>query len=158
MTKEANALSKALGISASEASVLNVALGDIYQSSDAMLTANKTLTKQLLNNEEAFTHLGVATRDQNGNYRNSLEVMLEVNEKLLAFKEGADRNIEGTNGHGNDATPCNEIAMSVSLTPSLSRKRGERSEGGVAGSKSLRVFHVKRSSVSDGRHPRQNHR
>ena len=41
-----------------------------------------------------------------------------------------------SNGHGNDATPCNETAISVSLTPSLSRKRAR-------GSKSLRVFHVK---------------
>ncbi len=47
-----------------------------------------------------------------------------------------------SNGHGNDATPCNETAMSVSLTPSLSRKRAR-------GSKSLREFHVKIYSLRE---------
>ena len=85
MTKEANALGKSLGISATEASILNIALGDIYQSSDTMLAANKAMTKQLVSNEDAFKSLGVATRDQNGHYRNSLDIMLDVNGRLLAF-------------------------------------------------------------------------
>lgn len=100
MTKEANALGKSLGISATEASVLNIALGDIYQSSDTMLAANKALTKQLIGNEGAFKELGVATRDQNGHYRNSLDIMLEVNQRLLGFREGTDRNIEGMKVYG----------------------------------------------------------
>ena len=100
MTKEANALGKSLGISATEASILNIALGDIYQSSDTMLAANKAMTKQLVSNEDAFKSLGVATRDQNGHYRNSLDIMLDVNGRLLAFREGTDRNIEGMKVYG----------------------------------------------------------
>jgi hypothetical protein len=100
MTKEANALGKSLGISATEASILNIALGDIYQSSDTMLAANKAMTKQLVSNEDAFKSLGVATRDQNGHYRNSLDIMLGVNGRLLAFREGTDRNIEGMKVYG----------------------------------------------------------
>lgn len=100
LTMEANSLAKALGISATEASVLNVALGDIYQSSETMLAASNALTKQLVKNEDAFKGLGVATRDQNGNFRSSLDIMLDVNKRLMHFKEGTDRNIEGMKVYG----------------------------------------------------------
>lgn len=100
LTKEANELGKTFGITASEASILNIALGDIYQSGETAQAANKALTKQLVSNEGAFKSLGVATRDQNGNYRNSLDVMLDVNKRLGEFKEGTDRNVEGTKIYG----------------------------------------------------------
>ena len=100
LTNEANALAKTFGITASEASVLNIALGDIYQSGETAQLANKALTKQLVNNEGAFKSLGVATRDQNGNYRSSLDIMLDVNKRLMDFKEGTDRNVEGTKIYG----------------------------------------------------------
>lgn len=58
ITKEANAPSKSLGISATEASILNIALGDIYPSSDTMLFANKTMTKQRVSNEDTFKSSG----------------------------------------------------------------------------------------------------
>lgn len=100
LTKEANALGKALGIDATQASILNVALGDIYKSKDDLITANTALTRTLKENEDAFTKLGVKTRDQNGNYRNSLDIMLDVNQRLAQFKEGTDRNIEGMKIYG----------------------------------------------------------
>ncbi len=100
MTKEAGALSKALGITVTEASILNVALDDCHISSESMFAANKALTKQLVSNEDAFKSLGVATRDQNGHYRNSLDIMLDVNKRLLEFKDGTDRNVEGTKIYG----------------------------------------------------------
>lgn len=100
LTKEANSLAKALGINATEASVLNLALGDIYQSKDTMIAANTAMTRTLRENEQAFTKLGVTTRDQNGHFRSSLDIMLDVNARLAKFKEGVDRNIEGTKIYG----------------------------------------------------------
>jgi hypothetical protein len=60
-----------------------------------VIAANRAITKSLVDNEGAFKNLGVATRDTNGGFRNSLDIMLEVNQKLLTFREGTDRNIEG---------------------------------------------------------------
>lgn len=100
LTGEAMKLGKQLGITATEASVLNVALGDVYVETDTMLAANQKLTKTLGTNEKAFKDLGVATRDQNGNFRSSLDIMLDVNTHLLKFKEGVDRNIEGQKIYG----------------------------------------------------------
>jgi len=53
-TKEANGLAKTLGITASEASVLNIALGDIYASSDQVKAATAKITKGLSENEESW--------------------------------------------------------------------------------------------------------
>ena len=100
LTKESIALGKALGISATEASVLNVALGDTYQTSEDFIASNGKMTKQLVKNEGAFQNLGVATRDSNGHFRNSVDIQMDVNKRLLEFKEGVDRNIEGIKIYG----------------------------------------------------------
>ncbi len=100
LTGEAMKLGKQLGITATEAGILNVAIGDVYVETDTMLAANQKLTKTLGTNEKAFKDLGVATRDQNGNFRSSLDIMLDVNAHLLKFKEGVDRNIEGQKIYG----------------------------------------------------------
>lgn len=100
LTKEAGGLAKAFGITTTEASILNVAIGDLYISSETLLGANDKLVRGLRENEEGFTKLGVATRDQNGNFRSSLDIMLDVNQRLLSFKEGIDRNIEGQKIYG----------------------------------------------------------
>lgn len=100
VTKEAVAMGKAMGMTATEASVFNVALDQAHVSSETLLAANDKMTKTLRTNEQAFTDLGVTTRDANGNFRSSKDIMLDVNERLLSFKEGIDRNIEGQKIYG----------------------------------------------------------
>ena len=100
LTKEATALGRALGITTTDASVLNVALGDVFTSSDVLMAANARLTRTLATNEAAFTSVGIATRDSNGHLRNSLDIMLDVNQHLLSLKEGTDRNVEGARLYG----------------------------------------------------------
>ena len=92
--KESNALARTLGITAAEASVLNVALGDIYQDSTALTGAIAKMTRAMNDDEGKINALGVATRESNGAFRNSLTVFQDVTERLGRFKEGTDRNIE----------------------------------------------------------------
>lgn len=99
-TGEAVKLSKALGITTEAASVLNLALGDTYNSMDTMLTGSNLITKQLKANEKAFKDLHVETRDGQGNYRNTLDIMTDVNEALKHTKEGTDRNVAGMSVYG----------------------------------------------------------
>lgn len=148
MTKEFTALSKALGITVTEASVLSVALGDIYQSSDTLLAANKAMTKQLVGNEDAFKNLGVATRDQNGNYRNSLDIMLDVNQRLLEFKEGTDRNVEGVKIYGK---AWGEVQGTLKLNADLmveSRKKAHEL-GLVVGQENVQATSRYRAAMND---------
>lgn len=109
-------LSKALGITTQSASVLNVALGDVYLTHEDMLAANSRLTKTLGNNEDAFKKLGVATRDQDKNYRSSVDIMADVNAKLLQIKAGTDRNIAGTSIYGKG---WQEVSSILKLTPAV---------------------------------------
>jgi len=129
MTKSAMGLSKALGITTSEASVLNVALDDVYLSTDTMQTANAKLTKTLGTNEKAFADLGVATRDANGDFRSSLDIMLDTNQHLLTFKEGIDRNIEGQKIYGKS---WSEVSGILRLTTAgMEESRQKAAELGV---------------------------
>lgn len=99
-TKEALTLGKALGITATEASYFKSALAQAGVSQDAVLTAGKRMTMQLLQNEDAFKKLGVATRDNEGHLRNTKDVMLDTNAAIREFREGTDRNVEGMKIYG----------------------------------------------------------
>lgn len=99
-TGEAVALGKALGVSTEKASVLNLALGDVYLTKEQMLAGSQRIAKTLSTEEDAFKRLGVATRDQTGHYRSTLDIMTDVNTKLLTIKEGTDRNIAGMTIYG----------------------------------------------------------
>jgi hypothetical protein len=124
-TGESVKLSKALGITTEQASILNVALGDVYLTHEDMTAANSRMTRTLANNEDAFKKLGVATRDQTGNYRSSVDIMADVNAKLLTIKEGTDRNIAGTQIYGRG---WQEVSSILKLTPEVMREAQEKAE------------------------------
>lgn len=99
-TVESMALGRQLGISATSASQLKVAMGSVFVTQDQVSGATNKITIALKKHESAFHDLGVATRDSNGHFRNSLEIMQATNEKLMEFKEGTDRNVEGVKIYG----------------------------------------------------------
>lgn len=148
LTKEATKLSKTLGITATEASVLNVALGDIYQSSDTVVAATAKITKTLRTNEGAFTSLGVATRDSSGHFRGSMDIMLDVNQALLKMKEGTDRNIEGQKIYGKS---WGEVAPLLKLTTGLMEESKKKAEalGLVVGEENVQATAKYRASMND---------
>jgi hypothetical protein len=93
LTGEANLLARALGISAGEASVLNVALGDIYVGADDFAAAALHLGRQLRSNEGDLNALGLKTRDANGEFRNMRDLVFDAVAVLKSYKEGTDRNL-----------------------------------------------------------------
>ncbi|MBU5635491.1 phage tail tape measure protein [Geomonas sp. Red69] len=94
-TKEVSAevvkLSKVFGVSASQASVMRIAIDDAFLTVDDAVGASDRLTRQALKNGEAFTKAGIDIRDSNGNLKDSMTVMMEVNDYLKTLKEGKDR-------------------------------------------------------------------
>lgn len=148
MTKEANALSRTLGITVNEASILNVALGDIYQNSDTLVMATQKLTKQLKDNEGAFTALGVSTRDQQHHFRSSLDIMIETNQALLKFREGTDRNIEGQKIYGK---AWSEVQPLLKLTTELMEESRTKAEslGLVIGKENVEATAKYRAAMND---------
>lgn len=148
LTKEAMELSIALGITATEASVLNLALDDVYLSTDIMQTANAKLTKTLGSNEKAFSDLGVATRDSNGNFRSSLDIMLDTNKHLLTFKEGLDRNIEGQKIYGKSWSEVSGILRLTTQGMEESRQKADQL-GLVVGKENVEATAKYRAAMND---------
>jgi hypothetical protein len=93
-------LGKQFGISATQASVLKEALNQTFLTQDQFSAAGARLTRTLSTNEVAVRDLGVETREASGGFRPLVDIMTDVNEKLLEMKEGADRNVEGTKVYG----------------------------------------------------------
>jgi hypothetical protein len=85
-------LSKRLGITTEDASGLAVALHHVGVAPTSTRGSSK-LTRQMRTNEQAFDTLGIKTKDQNGQWRNSQAVMADVIEKLNGMKAGTDRNV-----------------------------------------------------------------
>ncbi len=86
-------LSRTLGITSEDASGLAVALHHVGVGGDTFTGIAMKMTKQMRANGEAFDKLGVATKDSNGEWRNTSEVMQDAIEKLSTMQAGTDRNI-----------------------------------------------------------------
>lgn len=89
-------ISKAMGTTTEQASVMAVALNHLGISSDTVSAASLAMSRQLGKNEEAFTALGVQTRDlTTGQMLPAGEIMAAVNTKLAGMKNGVEQNIAG---------------------------------------------------------------
>jgi len=86
-------LAKSLGITGTQASTLNTALGDIGSDTDTYVGAFQKFAKQLKNNEEGLQQMGLKTRDTNGNLRDSNTLFTEALSTVGGYKAGLDQNI-----------------------------------------------------------------
>lgn len=147
-TKEANKLSKALGITTQEASVLNLAVGDIYGSLDEFLPAMGKLVKTIASDEDAFKRLGVSTRDAQGNLRPMTEIMTDTNAALLEMKAGTDRNVEGVRIYGRSWA---EASKFLALTPQVMQEAQAKAEklNLIVGADSVESTKKYRASMND---------
>jgi hypothetical protein len=94
-------LGKQFGVSATQASVLKVALGESLVTQEEFSAAGTKLERQLKTNEGAFNSVGIATRDATtGGFRPLLDIMLDVNKYLSTLKEGTDRGVESARLYG----------------------------------------------------------
>lgn len=106
MTESALDLSRALGITTNEASILQAALEDVGASPGEFEAAAKGLSRQLRANEDDMKALGLATRDANGDLRPMTDLVLDSVGILNQYREGADRAIAAQTlfGRGVDAS------------------------------------------------------
>lgn len=109
LTGEANALARALGISASEASVLNIALGDVYSDSETFIAASQKLARELRNNEDGLNKMGLKTRDAGGNLRDMKDLMFDSITVLNGYKEGVDRTMAAQSMFGRDMSDVSKL-------------------------------------------------
>ncbi len=147
-TVEAGKLARTLGITTEQASVLNLAIGDIYGNMDEFLPVVGKLTKTLNTNEDAFKKLGVATRDNQGHLRPTMAIMAEVNTKLMEMKAGTDRNVASTQIYGKGWM---EVQRYLGLTNEVMQAAQEKAErlNLIVGGDSVAATKAYRESMND---------
>lgn len=93
---EVGKLSRTLGISAEQASIMKVAMHGLGIEGDTVTGAVLRIAKSINSDGgAAIEKLGVHVRDSNGNLRNSAEIMFDVNSKLANLTAGTVRNTAG---------------------------------------------------------------
>jgi len=147
-TVEAMKLSKTLGITTESASVLNLAIGDIYGTMDEFLPVVAKITKTLNADEDAFKRLGVVTRDTNGHLRPTTEIIAEVNTKLAAMKAGTDRNIASAQIYGKGWM---DVQRYLGLTTAVMDEAQAKAEklNLIVGADAVKATKEYRASVND---------
>ena len=106
---EATGLAKSLGVTTTDASVLNVALRSVGLSADTYTGASQKLTRQLKTNEDGLKAMGVVTRDANGQLLNGQAIMTSAVSALSQYKEGTDRNLAAQNLFGRGAAEATAL-------------------------------------------------
>ena len=91
LTGETLSLTKALGLTGTQASTLRTALSDIGSDSETYIGAFQKFAKQIKNNEQGLKDMGLQTRDANGNLRDSNTLMTEALQVVGEYKPGLDQ-------------------------------------------------------------------
>lgn len=110
---EAKKLSMTFGTSTQDASVMMVAMRHLGIDTDTMTTAASKLSKQVINNSDAFAKLGIQVKDANGQYRPMTELMAETNSKLKEIKNPIEQNNVGLQVYGKSWA---EVRSTLKLT------------------------------------------
>jgi hypothetical protein len=109
LSGEVTALSKKLGITREEASILDVALKHIGATSEDYIGVVTHMNRQLRTNEEGLKALGLQTRDANGEFKNQKDIIDEGLKLLLTYKEGTDRNLASMAMFGRGVDDVNKL-------------------------------------------------
>jgi hypothetical protein len=90
----------------------------------------------------------VATRDANGNFRSTMDIMTDVNAKLLTFREGTDRNVEGVKIYGK---AWESVAPTLRLTAEAQEEARKKAEelGLVVGEENTAAVEAYRAAMND---------
>ena len=86
-------MSVALGITAEEASVLQVALHKVGLSSEEYVGTATKITRQIANNSKEFEHFGIEAKNLDGTWKNGQVLITEVVTAIGRYAEGTSRQI-----------------------------------------------------------------
>ena len=92
-TEEAMKLGRAMGTTATQASIWMEVAKELGSSTGEVEGASKGLTRQLKENEDGLNRLGLVTRDSKGNMLDMDTLMKSAIATVNSHKEGTDRNM-----------------------------------------------------------------
>lgn len=147
-TGESNKLARVLGTTATEASTLNVALGDIYADADTFTTAASKMAKELRTNEAALQAMGLKTRDSSGNLRSLKDLMMDSIQVVNSYKQGIDRNIASQQLWGKSAEESSKLLKLNTEVVEAARKKQEEL-GLVVGQENVEASKAYKAAMND---------
>lgn len=138
-TESAMDLGRAMGVSATEASVWIAVIDDIGASQGELSAASRGLTMKLRENEEALNAMGLKTRDAAGNLRSMNDLMLDAIAVVNSYKEGTDRNAAAQEVFGRTVTGSSKLLM-VSRDAAQETEEKMRALGIVVGQANVEAW------------------
>ncbi len=118
-------MSLSMGTTSEEASVLMVALHGLGIENDVAVSASLRLSRALAHGTDKFDKFGITVKDSQGHLLPMPQIMSNVNEKLLATKSGADRNVIAMSLYGRG---WKEMQAILRLTPEAMNEARETAE------------------------------
>lgn len=109
-------LALVLNTTTQEAKATHIALSDILVDAGVYTTAVERLTTAVRDNEERANALGVVTRDQQGNWVSTADLVQNALKALMDFKAGTDRNLASSELFGKK---WSELHGLLRLTPEV---------------------------------------
>jgi hypothetical protein len=151
MGKETGKLQRVMGGTSRDASILAVAIGDIYGDTDGFLAGAAKVTRTLNTNEQAIKDLGVTTRLSNGAWKSTPVLISEINAKLAEYTEGTARNVAAQKIYGKS---YQEMLRYIAMTPEiLEEARRKVDELGLAldgeGKAKIKAYRAAMNDVHD---------
>ena len=124
---EVTKLSRSMGVTTEQASVMAVALDHIGVSTETYTQATVMMSRQLANNQGAFKTLGVAVRDADtGAFRPITQIMTDVNDKLKGIGNITEQNIAGMKVYGRGWGEVRQLLKMNSDTMKEAQETAER--------------------------------
>jgi hypothetical protein len=145
---EAMKLARTLGITTQEASILNLALGDIFTDSETYTRAVQMMTRQLNSGGEGFKKLGVDVRDSSGHLKPSTQLMTEVLTKLNGLEQGTNRNAAGMAIFGRSWGEAQKLLKLNAQAMEEARQKAERLNL-VVGPEAVEMTNQYRAAMND---------
>lgn len=139
-TEAAMDLGRAMGVSATEASVWIAVIDDIGASQGELSAASRGLTMKLRENEEALNAMGLKTRDAAGNLRPMNDLMLDAIAVVNSYKEGTDRNAAAQEIFGRSVNGSSKL-LQASAEKAEETKRKMEELGLVVGQEDVEAWH-----------------
>lgn len=125
MSDDLNTLAKQTGFSTAEIQKMQYAADRIDVSMETITGGAAKMTRQLIDNEEKFTELGVATRDTNGAMRSTTDIFYDTIKALSEMDNETSRDTAAMDIFGRSA---NELAGVIDDGGAALREYGEEME------------------------------
>lgn len=138
-TEAAMDLGRAMGVSATDASVWISVLDDIGATQGELSAASRGLTMNLTKNEDSLNAMGLATRDANGKLRPMNDLMLDAIAVVNSYKEGTDRNAAAQEVFGRSVNGSSKLLL-ASREAAEETERKMRDLGMVVGQDNVEAW------------------